>query len=274
MSWARAASVALLAFGRGAMPDDIGSLAVGAVEHVGDHHRSLSYGSFCSTQALVQYSRSTDLKHIRQALHQARTASATSSFVMAMGAAPFLCRGTHEGCDTGGAASPCALATRPGSWMAHAGGAAGLACVILAKTSGMTISPLVLVYDLTSSDISFSATGGATRSLMNARPELRATLREDRCCRMQRPPGACGRVRAPAPHRSQMDAGLKPGQYATPPQHSPQTPGHGHWQRQSIDHAIAAVMCHEPLNTPSRCVASPGESAGRPQAATHRANFS
>ena len=40
---ARAASVALLAFRRGAMPDDIGSLAVGAVEHVGDHHGSLSH---------------------------------------------------------------------------------------------------------------------------------------------------------------------------------------------------------------------------------------
>src|SRR5262245_62083496 len=64
MTWARPASVALLAFGRGAMPDDIAPLAVGTVEHVGDHHRSLSHREFCSTQRLVQYSRSTDLKHL------------------------------------------------------------------------------------------------------------------------------------------------------------------------------------------------------------------
>jgi hypothetical protein len=71
VTWARAASVALLAFRRGAMPDDIGSLAVRAVEHVGDHHRSLSHRGFCSTQTPIQYSRSTDLKHLRQIHSQA-----------------------------------------------------------------------------------------------------------------------------------------------------------------------------------------------------------
>jgi hypothetical protein len=44
---ARAAPVALLAFRRGAMPDDIGPAAIGTVEHVGHQRFPLSqcYGS-------------------------------------------------------------------------------------------------------------------------------------------------------------------------------------------------------------------------------------
>src|SRR5262249_4202878 len=43
-SRARATPVALLAVRRGAMPDDIGALAIGAVEDLGHHHSSLSQG--------------------------------------------------------------------------------------------------------------------------------------------------------------------------------------------------------------------------------------
>jgi hypothetical protein len=55
----------LLAVRRGAMPDDIGSVAIGAVEYLSNHHGSLSHGEGYSSQTHIQDSRSTTLKHLR-----------------------------------------------------------------------------------------------------------------------------------------------------------------------------------------------------------------
>src|SRR5215471_7358797 len=59
------APIALLAFRRQTMLDDIGPLAIGAVQHLHNHRCSLSHGWFCSAQTLIQDSRSTALKHLR-----------------------------------------------------------------------------------------------------------------------------------------------------------------------------------------------------------------
>src|SRR5438067_12800131 len=61
---APAAPIALLAFRRQTMLDDIGPLAIGAVQHLHNHRCSLSHGWFCSAQTLIQDSRSTALKHL------------------------------------------------------------------------------------------------------------------------------------------------------------------------------------------------------------------
>src|SRR5215471_15927982 len=58
------APIALLAFRRQTMLDDIGPLAIGAVQHLHNHRCSLSHGWFYSAQTLVQDSRSTALKHL------------------------------------------------------------------------------------------------------------------------------------------------------------------------------------------------------------------
>src|ERR1700752_4159855 len=50
------------------MLDDIGPLAIGAVQHLHNHRCSLSHGWFCSAQTLIQDSRSTALKHLPGAL--------------------------------------------------------------------------------------------------------------------------------------------------------------------------------------------------------------
>src|SRR5262245_42980114 len=46
------------------MLDDIGPLAIGAVQHLHNHRCSLSHGWFCSAQTLIHDSRSTALKHL------------------------------------------------------------------------------------------------------------------------------------------------------------------------------------------------------------------
>ncbi len=61
-----AAPIALLAFRRCTMADDIGPVAIGAVQHVSNHRCSLSHGWFCSAQTPIQDSRSTALKHLPQ----------------------------------------------------------------------------------------------------------------------------------------------------------------------------------------------------------------
>ena len=61
---AGAAPIALLAFRRCPMADDIGPVALGAVQHLSNHRCSLSHGWFCSAQTPIQDSRSTALKHL------------------------------------------------------------------------------------------------------------------------------------------------------------------------------------------------------------------
>src|SRR5215468_3183065 len=61
---ARPAPIALLAFRGQTMLDNIGPLAIGAVQHLHNHRCSLSHGWFCSAQTLIQDSRSTALKHL------------------------------------------------------------------------------------------------------------------------------------------------------------------------------------------------------------------
>src|SRR5215510_15906083 len=61
---ARPAPITLLAFRGQAMLDNIGPLAIGAVQHLHNHRCSLSHGWFCSAQTPIQDSRSTALKHL------------------------------------------------------------------------------------------------------------------------------------------------------------------------------------------------------------------
>ncbi len=46
------------------MSDDISPLTVWTMQHLGNHHGSLSHGWFCSAQTPMQDSRSTALKHL------------------------------------------------------------------------------------------------------------------------------------------------------------------------------------------------------------------
>src|SRR5918911_4770717 len=55
------AAVALLAFSRRAVPDNIGPLAIGAVQHLSDHRVPPSGGMSSPDR---ESSRSTDLKHL------------------------------------------------------------------------------------------------------------------------------------------------------------------------------------------------------------------
>src|SRR5712692_1553918 len=55
------AAVALLAFSRRAVPDNIGPLAIGAVQHLSDHRVPPSCGMSSPDR---EGSRSTDLKHL------------------------------------------------------------------------------------------------------------------------------------------------------------------------------------------------------------------
>src|SRR2546425_1896563 len=61
---ARPAPIALLACRRQTMLDNIGLLAIGAVQHWRHHRCSLSHGWCCSAQTPREDSKSTALKHL------------------------------------------------------------------------------------------------------------------------------------------------------------------------------------------------------------------
>jgi len=62
---AHTAPIALLAFRRQTMLDNIGPLAIRAVQHLRHHRCSFSHGWFSSAQTSTQDNRSTALKHLR-----------------------------------------------------------------------------------------------------------------------------------------------------------------------------------------------------------------
>jgi hypothetical protein len=61
---AHTAPIALLAFRRQTMLDNIGPLAIRAVQHLRHHRCSFSHGWFSSAQTSTQDNRSTALKHL------------------------------------------------------------------------------------------------------------------------------------------------------------------------------------------------------------------